>query len=220
MKAFRTIVSVFVLVHVFCAAALADVLQGKVASLSPSGVNLAVYNDQGQPYPNLLSVDVADPAALKNIRTYDWVQTEIAQTRTGRWQAKSIKRIPTPQVSASGTPYAAVPQKNALSDLSSGLKKSLSTPQAQSAIRGSLLGAVTGALSAGASGGKAGKGALIGAGTGAAVGLLQFLFNAPAPQTITEPAPYTIQERPQHVSGTRTIRYYDKDGHLTHEEIR
>lgn len=211
-----------VLVLVFSAGpAFADVVQGKIASMNTTGVNLTIYDDQGRAYPNLLPVRVSDPLILKNLRTYDWVSAEVVQSKTGFWQAESIKRIPTPQTSASGAAFSGAPrQPSALGDVSNNLKNALSSPQAKSALRSGLAGAVTGAIASTASGGKMGKGALVGAGVGAVASLLQGIFNAPAPQAITEPAPYFVEERPQHPSGQRIVRFYDKDGHLVSEEIR
>lgn len=199
-----------------CSVVWADVIEGKIVSLNTSGVNLAVYDPQGQAYPNLLQLRVGEPKLLQGLRAYDWVRADVRQAKSGAWDAVSIKKIATPKASASGAPFSAAPQMPG--NLSKNLSQALQSPQAQSAVRGGLLGAVTGALSAGASGGKAGKGALVGAGVGAATGLLQYLFNAPAPQAQPAGGAYVIQERPQHPSGRRIIRHYDKDGHLISEE--
>jgi hypothetical protein len=196
-----------------CAAtpALADVVQGKIQSMNTVGVNLALYNEQGQPYPNLLNLRVGEPKQLANVRTYDWVRADIKQNKKGFWEASSLTKIKTPKVSASGAPFAPVLAPSA------NLMDSLKSPQAQNVIRGGLGGAITGAIASGVSGGKAGKGALVGAGVGAVAGLLQNILGAPAPQPTQQYVQSTPQDYPSSQS-RRLIRHYDKDGRLVSEE--
>ena len=187
-------------------AAFADTVQGKIANKNTSGVNLAVYDAQGRPYPNFLRVEVKDPKQLASLRTYDWVKADVKQTKNGVWRSDKITRIKTPQVSASGEPFAPMPQP------SPSLAESLKSPQARSVIRGGLMGALTGAVASGSSGGKAGKGALIGAGLGAVSGLLQNILGSSPP-----PPQYQYQQ-PVSQNSRRIVRHYNSDGKLVSEE--
>ncbi len=209
----RVFLTLNIVMILLCAAnfsAFADVVQGKIQSMNTAGVNLVLYNDQGQPYPNLLSLRVRNPKELSKVRTYDWVKAEIEQNKNGAWDAKTLTRIKTPQASASGAPFAPTPQP------STNLMDSLKNPQAQNILRGGLGGAITGAIASGISGGKAGKGALIGAGLGAVTGLLQNILGASPPQPYVQTPSGSYPQPTRHV-----IRRYDKDGRvISEEEIR
>ncbi len=154
----------------FPAVVLADTVQGRVAAISSSALDLIVYDTQGRPYPNRLHLKVDSHTRANGVpsvaafRKQDPVSANVRQEKAGVWHADSISLL---QGAATVQPAS----------VSSSLMDALKSPTGQKVIRGGLTGAITGAVASGASGGKAGKGALIGAGVGAVGGFLEGLFS-------------------------------------------
>ncbi len=187
----RTVVfllSLFVL-PLFCADALADTVQGRVAKTGMASVDLTVFDGQGRPYPNGLRLltdsktKFVGVSSSSNLRVQDAVQADVSRLKDGRWHADSIQKL---QKSQTNLPVSTAPPSNALAD-------ALKSPTGQNVTRGAITGAVTGGVASYASGGKGGKGALVGAGVGAAAGLLQGLFSQPAPQQQTQYSQTSVQ---------------------------
>lgn len=148
-------------------AALADMIEGRVAKASSYGISMVVYDAQGRPYPNPLDLKVDGRTAFEGVpsvaalRPNDAVSAEVRREESGQWRADRVKL------------FQEINARPATQRPSPSLRDVLGNPVA----RGALTGAATGAIAASASGGKAGKGALIGAGVGAAAGLLEGMFS-------------------------------------------
>ena len=153
--------------HAAVGTALADIIEGRVADVSPGHLDMVVYDPQGQPYPNQLRLgvdyrtEVSGVKSILDLEPNDPVSADITQLESGNWYAQSV------------TLFQELHTQPATKKPSPSLKGFLGNPVA----RGALLGAATGAIASSSSGGKTGKGALVGAGVGAAAGLLGQLFS-------------------------------------------
>ncbi|HTL69810.1 MAG TPA: glycine zipper domain-containing protein [Candidatus Eisenbacteria bacterium] len=142
------------------AAAWADVVEGRVARASSSGLAVVVYDPQGRPYPNQLNLKVDaytrvnGAPSVSALRNGDPVSADVRQEENGQWRADVV------------TKFEDISVRPATQKPSPSLRDVLGNP----VVKGALVGAATGALASSASGGKAGKGALIGAGVGALFG--------------------------------------------------
>lgn len=159
----------FIILSLFFAQvpAFADSIQGRVKQAGYGAVDVVVYDPQGRPYPNALTLGVDGQTQLYGMRSTaelrpnDPIGAEVQRTETGLWRAESL------------TLFQDVNVKPATQKPSPTLRDALGNP----VVKGALVGAATGAIASSASGGKAGKGALVGAGVGAAAGLLQNMFS-------------------------------------------
>ncbi len=165
-----------------CAAAHADVVQGRVVSASSGALSLTVFDAKGNPYPNTLKLKMDSATKMSGYsyaslpRSKDMVRVNAVQDRTGQWRADSVSKL-------TGVTMAQVPAQPG-PDLMGALK----SPQGQTVIKRGLTGALVGGVASGASGGKAGKGALIGAGAGILGGWLSDALSSPQPQPQQAPA--------------------------------
>ena len=147
----------------FPALALADTVQGRVASVKSGALDMTVYDNQGRPYANALHLKVGTFTRYNGIssaamlRKNDPIAAQVSQESQGVWRADAISLL-----QETGAIQSTAPRP------SPSLAGALGNP----IVRNALMGAATGAIASSASGGKAGKGALIGAGVGAAGGLL------------------------------------------------
>ncbi len=164
----RNLILSGVLLLSFSAVALADTVQGRVASVGMSTVDVTVYDAQGRPYANKLRLKTdtmthySGVSSAAKLQKNDPVAVEVSQQSSGSWHADKISKLKeTGAIPATPTPP------------SPSLRGALGNP----VVRGALLGAATGAIASSSSGGKAGKGALVGAGVGAAGGLLMEMFS-------------------------------------------
>ncbi len=154
----------------FSAAAFADAIQGRVAKVGSSALELTVYDAQGNAYPNALHLKIDSRTKLDGLssvwklKKQNLVNAEVSQQKDGSWRADSISKLE----EAGSVQQPATPPSSSL----------LSTLTQQKVVRNALLGAITGAVAAKASGGRAGKGALVGAGAGVAGGLLADMFSS------------------------------------------
>ena len=162
----RSISLALVIFVLFQNAAYADTIQGRIARVRPGSLDVTVYDPQGRPYPNNLSLktdsrtQVSGVSSLSQLRKQDPVSIDVSQQESGNWHANEV------------TLFQEVNAQPATQNPPPTMRDVLGNP----VVRGALLGAATGAIASSASGGKAGKGALIGAGAGAAAGLLGGLF--------------------------------------------
>lgn len=203
MKAFFLSV---LMVCVMTTAALADVIQGRVAGIYANAIDMTVYDAQGRVYPNILRLKTDSGTRLNGfttaaiIKKNDPLQIEVREESAGVWRADSITRL------VSMSPYSrpSMPPSSSLMDaLRSGQQKvgeALQSEQGQKAIRGGLQGALVGAMASAASGGKTLKGALVGAGTGILGGLFgdvlgQALFGQGQQQSAPAVASYPDSRR-------------------------
>jgi len=153
----------------FSTAVLADTVQGRVAAISSSALDMTVYDSQGRPYPNTLrlkvdgNTNVNGVSSLAILRKNDAISAGVRQESTGVWRADTINQL--------GKTRAVRSTADSPSPSPAGM---LGNP----VVRNGLMGAATGAIASSASGGKAGKGALIGAGAGIAGGLLADMFSS------------------------------------------
>ncbi len=154
------------------ASAFADAIEGRVARVSSTGLDVIVYDPQGRPYPNQLHLNtdsrtrVRGVSSLSALRNHDAIGAQIHQEEARAWYADQV------------TLFQEVNARPATKNPPPSLRDVLGNP----VVRGALLGAATGAIASSASGGKAGKGALVGAGVGAAAGLLGGLFGGNSSQ--------------------------------------
>ena len=153
------------------ASALADSVQGRVVSVSPSAVAVTVYDAQGKPYPNALQLKVDNKTRVSGVpsvaafRKQDPVLAQVSQDKTGAWRADSLSLLQTaPQTKSMGA----------------SMMDAIRSPAGQKVIRNGVSGAVVGGVASAASGGKAGKGALIGAGAGILGGWLGDVLSQPS----------------------------------------
>ena len=153
----------------FSAAAFADSVQGRVANVSSSALDMTVYDNQGRPYQNALRLKVGSftrygggVSSASQLRRNDPIGAQVSQEKTGVWRADAISLLKETRTIQS---TAARPSPS--------LAGALGNP----IVRNALVGAATGAIASSASGGKAGKGALVGAGVGVAGGLLADMFS-------------------------------------------
>lgn len=152
------------------AAAQAESLEGRVARVYPQAIDLVVYDPNGQPYPNALTLKVtpytrfSGVTSLNGLRSNDAVGVAVHQEESRVWTADEVTR------------FSQVNARPATQNPPPTLRDVLGNP----VVKGALTGAASGALASGLSGGKAGKGALVGAGVGAAAGLLEGLFSQPS----------------------------------------
>ena len=166
----------------FSGLAFADVVQGRVASSSPSSLALTVFDAQGRPYPNTLKLKVDNRTRMTGYsnaslpRSKDMVRVDARQGSSGQWHADSISKL------------QGVSMPQAPSQPGPSLMDALKSPQGQTVIKRGLTGAVVGGVASGASGGKAGKGALIGAGAGIVGGWLSDVLSGPSQQSQSSPA--------------------------------
>ncbi len=157
-----------VLLLSFPALALADTVQGRVATVNSGALDMTVYDSQGRPYRNTLRLKVdtftrySGVSSAAKLRKNDPISVQVSQEREGVWHADAISRLQ--ETSGAIQSTAARPSPS--------LAGALGNP----VVRNALMGAATGAIASSASGGKAGKGALIGAGVGVAGGLLADMF--------------------------------------------
>lgn len=176
-----------IFILLFSAAALADTVQGRVASISSSALDMTVYDGQGRPYPNALhlkvdgSTVVSGTSSLAMLQNNDAISAGVSQESSGVWRADTINKLGKTKTVRS---TAASPSPS--------LAGMLGNP----VVRNGLMGAATGAIASSASGGKAGKGALVGAGVGIAGGLLADMFSGHS-QTQSSQADVSNQEEPR-----------------------
>ena len=148
------------------AAAWAETIEGRVARVSSSTLDVTVYDPQGRPYPNALRLAtdsrtrVSGTPSLSYLRANDAISADVRQMESGNWRADRV------------TLFQQINARPATKNPPPSMRDILGSP----VVRGALLGAATGAIASSSSGGKAGKGALVGAGVGAAAGLLGGLF--------------------------------------------
>jgi outer membrane lipoprotein SlyB len=160
--------------------ALAEVLEGRVAKVYPSAIDLVVYDPNGRPYPNTLPLKVTSRTrfsgvtSLNKLKANDAVGVTVHQEESRVWTADQV------------TKFSQVNARPATQNPPPTLRDVLGNP----VVKGALTGAATGAIASGVSGGKAGKGALVGAGVGAAAGLLEGLFSQPAQRSSTRDEQY------------------------------
>ena len=140
--------------------AFAESIEGRVAWADRENLGVVVYDAQGRPYPNTLTLrsyggtQLNGIDSIEELRPNDPIGADIRQQENGEWIVDSI------------TAFQQVNVKPATKKPSSSLSSVLGNP----VVKGALLGAATGAIASSASHGKAGKGALIGAGVGALLG--------------------------------------------------
>ena len=160
---FRILLLTIVLVLSTPLWALADTVQGRVAGVSQSALDLTVYDSQGRPYPNKLHLKIDTRTTYSGVSSAaklwknDPVEVGVSQEKSGTWRADFVNKF---QETGSAPSTASKPSPS--------LSGALGNP----VVRNALLGAATGAIASSASGGKAGKGALIGAGAGVLGGFL------------------------------------------------
>jgi hypothetical protein len=163
----KTFFVVLALSTIIQSIAFADAIQGRVKSAGYSALDVVVYDPQGRPYPNALTLAVDSRTQLNGVRSIsdlhpnDPVSADVRQDETGQWRADSV------------TLFQDINARPATQKPSPTLRDALGNP----VVKGALVGAATGAIASSASGGKAGKGALVGAGVGAAAGLLENMFS-------------------------------------------
>lgn len=164
-KAFARIFAFAVLITL-PAAAFADTIEGRVAGRDERGLAVTVYDPQGRPYPNNISLGIDSrtqlrgAASFSNLQRGTAISADVHQEEDRLWYADRI------------TVFQEMDAQPATQNPPPTMRDVLGNP----VVRGALLGAATGAIASSASGGKAGKGALVGAGVGAAGGLLGQIF--------------------------------------------
>jgi len=166
IRSIRLAFSALALFVLLQGAAYADTIEGRIARVNPGVLEVTVYDPQGRPYPNELSLKtdyrtrVSGVSSLSRLRTNDAVSIDVSQEESRVWRANEVNL------------FQEVNARPATQNPPPSMRDVLGNP----IVRGALLGAATGAIASSASGGKAGKGALVGAGAGAAAGLLGQLF--------------------------------------------
>lgn len=171
-----TFLTALALFLAFPASALADTVQGRVASANSGQLELIVFDANNQPYPNTLKMKVDNFTKLNGYTAYqmpgrqDMVRVSASQQKSGLWHADSISKLK----GANLPPVSAPPSAN--------MMDALKSPQGQTVIKRGLVGAGVGAIAAGSSGGKAGKGALVGAGASILGGFLMDALSQPRQQ--------------------------------------